>query len=66
MEAQLKRPLHFKEVYVQIHKKKDGEFVSERSKNFIESYDSKMNEKYGEDSAAHSESTPVLTSRSGT
>ncbi|RDY13600.1 hypothetical protein CR513_01449, partial [Mucuna pruriens] len=45
--------LSYRDVYDHVHKNKDGEYVSQHSKNFIESYDTVMLEKYGEDSSMH-------------
>ncbi|KAJ1376196.1 putative transposase, Ptta/En/Spm, plant [Sesbania bispinosa] len=47
-QAELKHPVSFRDVFDRVHKKKDGEYVSKHSKNFIESYDTTMLKKYGE------------------
>ncbi|XP_058746515.1 uncharacterized protein LOC131619438 [Vicia villosa] len=39
MEEELKHTVSFRDVYARVHKKKDGEYVSQRSKLFVESYD---------------------------
>ncbi|XP_058741404.1 uncharacterized protein LOC131613779 [Vicia villosa] len=53
MEEELKHTVSFRDVYARVHKKKDGEYVSQRSKLFVESYDMAILEKYGEDSSTH-------------
>ncbi|KAJ1423946.1 putative transposase, Ptta/En/Spm, plant [Sesbania bispinosa] len=53
MEMELKRPVSYNEVHIKFHKKKDGDYVSNRAKDFIESYETAMSEKYGEDSSTH-------------
>ncbi|KAJ1406204.1 putative transposase, Ptta/En/Spm, plant [Sesbania bispinosa] len=53
MEMELKRPVSYNEVYIKVHKKKDGDYVSNRAKDFVESYETAMSEKYGEDSSTH-------------
>ncbi|KAJ1381361.1 putative transposase, Ptta/En/Spm, plant [Sesbania bispinosa] len=53
MEAELKHPVSYRDVFDRVHKKKDGEYVSKHSKNFIDSYDMAMLKKYGEDSSVH-------------
>ncbi|XP_020231082.2 uncharacterized protein LOC109811691 [Cajanus cajan] len=53
MEAEHKRPISYGELYNKVHKRKDGEYVSNKAKNFIESYENAMAEKYGEDASKH-------------
>lgn len=53
MENELKHEVSYRDVYDRIHKNKDGEYISRRSKKFMESYDTAMLEKYGEDSSTH-------------
>ncbi|KAJ1385937.1 putative transposase, Ptta/En/Spm, plant [Sesbania bispinosa] len=60
MEVKLKRAISHKEVYIKVHKKKDGEYVSSRAKDFIESYETAMTEKYGEDSSVHPAVDPEI------
>ncbi|KAJ1409526.1 putative transposase, Ptta/En/Spm, plant [Sesbania bispinosa] len=51
---ELKRPVSYNElVYIKVHKKKDGDYVSNRAKEFVESYEHAMSEKYGKDSSTH-------------
>ncbi|KAJ1440378.1 putative transposase, Ptta/En/Spm, plant [Sesbania bispinosa] len=59
MEMELKRPVSYNEVYIKVHKKKDGDYVYNRAKDFVESHEPAMSEKYGEDSSTH----PVIDSK---
>ncbi|MQM01596.1 hypothetical protein Taro_034350 [Colocasia esculenta] len=52
MEAQLKRPPQFQEIFVQTHKKKGTNeyYISEKAQEVAESYSRGMDERYGDDS----------------
>ncbi|RDX96519.1 hypothetical protein CR513_20812, partial [Mucuna pruriens] len=55
LDVKLKHPISYIDVYDHVydhvHKNKDGEYVSQHSKNFTESYDTVMLEKYEENSS---------------
>ncbi|KAK2446721.1 hypothetical protein QL285_017489 [Trifolium repens] len=59
MEEELKHEVSYRDVYDRVHKKKDGEYISQRSRTYIESYDTAMLEKYGEDFSTH----PIVDSK---
>ncbi|XLR05067.1 uncharacterized protein LOC107621465 isoform X1 [Arachis ipaensis] len=66
-EAKLKRRVSFLEVYDDVHKKKSGEYVSEVSKEIIDSYGEAISQKYGEDLIDQPEVDPdVWTEVAGT
>ncbi|GAU32133.1 hypothetical protein TSUD_218840 [Trifolium subterraneum] len=59
MEEELKHEVSYRDVYDRVHKKKSGEYISQRSRTYIESYDTAMLEKYGEDLSTH----PIVDSK---
>ncbi|KAF7841937.1 putative transposase, Ptta/En/Spm, plant [Senna tora] len=52
MEAEQNQKVSWQDVYHKTHKKKNGEFVSERSKHFVENLDIALLDKYGEESSS--------------
>ncbi|XP_045788293.1 uncharacterized protein LOC123883508 isoform X4 [Trifolium pratense] len=59
MEEELKHEVSYRDVYDRVHKKTDGQYISQRSRTYIESYDTAMLEKYGEDFSSH----PIVDSK---
>ncbi|KAF7808586.1 putative transposase, Ptta/En/Spm, plant [Senna tora] len=55
MEAEQNHKVSWRDVYHKTHKKKNGEFVSERSKHFDENLDIALSDKYGEKSSSYLE-----------
>ncbi|WJX56844.1 hypothetical protein P8452_42462 [Trifolium repens] len=55
MEEEIKQEVSYRDVYDHVHKRKDGGYISRRSKKLIELYDTIMLEKYGEDISTHPE-----------
>ncbi|XP_045812786.1 uncharacterized protein LOC123906813 isoform X3 [Trifolium pratense] len=55
MEEEIKQEVSYRDVYDHVHKRKDGGYISRRSKKLIELYDTIMLEKYGEDMSMHPE-----------
>ncbi|KAG1368324.1 putative Transposase, Ptta/En/Spm, plant [Cocos nucifera] len=44
-----KKPVTIKEIYDRTHKRKNGEYISEKTKSMIENYVQQSQEKYGDD-----------------
>ncbi|GAU48222.1 hypothetical protein TSUD_371220 [Trifolium subterraneum] len=59
IEEELKHEVSYRDVYDRVHKKKSGEYISQRSRTYIESYDTAMLEKYGQDLSTH----PIVDSK---
>ncbi|WJX78748.1 hypothetical protein P8452_61936 [Trifolium repens] len=59
VEEELKHGVSYRDVYDRVHTKKDGEYISQRSRTYFESYDPAMLEKYGEDFSTH----PIVDSK---
>ncbi|KAF7823771.1 putative transposase, Ptta/En/Spm, plant [Senna tora] len=55
MEAEQNQKVSWRDVYHKTHKKKNGEFVFERSKHFTENLDIALSDKYGEKSSSYLE-----------
>ncbi|KAF7811966.1 putative transposase, Ptta/En/Spm, plant [Senna tora] len=55
MEAEKNQKVSWRDVYHKTHKKKNGEFVFERSKNFAENLGIALLDKYGEESSSYPE-----------
>ncbi|KAF7824154.1 putative transposase, Ptta/En/Spm, plant [Senna tora] len=55
MEAEQNQKVSWQDVYHKTHKKKNGEFVSKRSKHFVENLDIALLDKYGEESSSYPE-----------
>lgn len=55
MEEEMKQEVSYRDVYAHVHKRKDGGYISRRSKKLIDLYDTMMLEKYGEDFSMHPE-----------
>ncbi|KAF7832911.1 putative transposase, Ptta/En/Spm, plant [Senna tora] len=55
MEAEQNQKVSWRDVYHKTHKKKNGKFVSERSKHFVENLDIALLDKYGGESSSYPE-----------
>ncbi|MQM16300.1 hypothetical protein Taro_049257 [Colocasia esculenta] len=54
MEEEAGGPVAYTELFCRTHKRKEsGEFVSERAKEVMESYEQQLIERHGDDSSQH-------------